>query len=328
MTSRKIEKRGKLSVDDYVDIVREVWGELHARRRVFDYALHVLDHASKLGEAIRRDHAAHILHELAESALWLFGFVAKLNDDKEGWEGIFNINTSFSEMIWGKYPGLCPHCFKRLYIFKEGKVAGKSISKKILGKCTHCLTDYPRVETREELPEELKKSARIKLKEFADETADAIPETLLGMEDMFNQVYESNVAISSLEDIGFHLLEEAGELGRAVIDLYTEKPASGKTMEERHLELCNEVAEVFAWMCSLSAKVRADATTFDEYRRGLHLLGSDEERMAKDVGLEQILWAWYWDSGSKRFRCPYCHNPACECKVEFAWEDVASPAMV
>ena len=124
MKDRGLETLGTLSVDDYVEIVKEVWRRIHPRRTVLDYVLHVLDHASKLGEAIRRDDADLILKEIAETTNWLFGFVGKLNDQKNGWESRLNIPTKLSEMIWTKYPSLCPHCFQRIFIANDGKSIG------------------------------------------------------------------------------------------------------------------------------------------------------------------------------------------------------------
>ena len=332
MKNRRLEKLGILSVDDYVDIVKNVWREIHPRRTVLDYALHVLDHASKLGEAIRRDDADLILKETAETANWLFGFVGKLNDHKTGWESRLNIQTKFSRMIWDKYPRFCPHCFQRIYISNGGEKAAKSIAGDIKEKCKHCLVDYPKVEERsteqtsqgKQKNDNLKQSSKNELRNYAQETLAKIPKSLREIEAMFHTIYESNTALATLESIGFHLLEEAGEMGRAVIDIYTDRINDIPVKEKLH-SLCDEVAEVFSWLCSLTLKVRGQAKTFDKYQNRLvsYVLpsGGAREKLADYVGLEEILWVTYRNGKTKEYQCPYCGSPACSCKLEFAWDN-------
>jgi len=331
MKNRRLEKLGILSVDDYVDIVNDVWRAIHSRRTVLDYALHILDHASKLGEAIRRDDANLILKEIAQTANWLFGFVRKLNDHKVGWESRLNIEVEFSRMIWNKYPRLCPYCFRRIYISNGAEKSAESIAKGIKEKCRHCLADYPKVEEREKAQtgqdkqkiEQLKQSWKDKLRTYAQETREEIPKSLREMEAMFHTIYESNTALTTLESIGFHLLEEAGEMGRAVIDIYTDKIKDIAVKEKLH-SLCDEVAEVFSWLCSLTQKVRGQAETFDKYQDRLvsYVLPSPRarQRLADYVGLEEILWVTYRNRETMQYECPYCRKPTCTCKLKFAWE--------
>lgn len=323
--AQQLKRLGILNVDEYVDIVKNVWNEIHQRRTALDYALHVLDHASKLGEAIRRDDADLILREIGETANWLFGFVAKLNDDKAGWESRLDIQTKMSRMIWDKYPGLCPHCFQRLYVLSDGKKATSDIVSDIKGKCKYCLSDYPKVEKRSASQKyaQLKLSCEEELRKYAQNALEEIPNSLQRMETMFHSIYEPNIALGTLESIGFHILEETGEMGRAVIDIYTDK-RSDLSIEKKQYMLCDEIAEVFAWLCSLTLKVRNGAKTFDKYRNRLvsyTLPLQNKEKLAKYVGLEQILWINYRNGKNKLYECPYCGLHACKCKLEFAWEN-------
>jgi len=320
-----IDSLGVLGVDDYVNIVRGVWIRIHPRRTVVDYALHVLDHATKLGEAIRRDDADLILKETAGTANWLFGFVAKLRDDKTGLESRFNIPIEFSRMIWHKYPNICPHCAQKVFISSGGQKPIGNALKDLKGKCKYCLADYPKVEKRTigEKYEELKQASDKELRNYAQEHLDEIPKSLKEMEAMFHRIYESNTALSTLESIGFHILEEAGEMGRAVIDIYTDK-TKDSTLEDKHYALCDEVAEVFAWLCSLTLKVQDQARSFDKYGNRLvsyFLPSQSNEQLTDLVGLERILWVNYRNKKTKRYQCDYCGSSTCECKLEFSWEE-------
>jgi len=340
MVDNKLNNLGILKADDYVAIVRQVWGDIHPRRTTIDYLLHVLDHASKLGEAIRRDDAHCILRETAETTNWLFGFVAKLNDKKKGWERVLNVEVPLSRMIWGKYPNLCPHCFERVYVSQKGRKSGKTIAADIVGKCKYCLPDYPKVEIRAEGEsaeyEALRVRAGKKLKIYAEQTAAKRPKTLKEIEEMFQRIYHSNVALSTIESIGFHALEEAGEIGRAVIDAYTRKKEEPEDLEEKRQALCDEIAEVFSWLCSLTLKVQMGATTFDRYRSDIQPeikprlppeTTQSEGVLANKIGLEEILWITYRNPRTRRYGCPYCgkkkaRRPSypCKCSVTFAWE--------
>jgi NTP pyrophosphatase (non-canonical NTP hydrolase) len=326
MENRQLEALGTLSVDDYVDIVRSTWKDIHSRRNVLDCCLHVLDHASKLGEAIRRDDADLILGETAETANWLFGLVAKINDNKTTWESCFNIPIRLSRMIWGKYPNLCPHCFQRTYAFNEGKITDTEIENKVKSRCQYCLADYPTVENRTADPvkyAQIKHLSEQELRKYAEKTAMNTPKNLKDMENMFHRIYKSNTSIATIESIGFHILEEAGEMGRAIIDIYSKKP-SGESLEDKQHDLCDEIAEVFGWLCSLTLKVQDEATVFDKYRNRLVsyvLPGTSKDMLSGYVGLEQILWVKYRDPKTRRYECPYCHSETCTCKVSFLWEN-------
>lgn len=326
--NRRLEKLGILSVDDYVDIVSNVWRAIHPRRTVLDVALHVLDHASKLGEAIRRRNVDLILEEMAETTNWLFGFVAKLHDDKTGWESRYDIPTEFSRMIWDKYPDLCPQCFERIYSLNKGKKSAGDVVIGIKGKCKHCLSDYPRVEERstgglsDPQKRQLTELSEKERRDYAQKTSMEIPKSLEEMEAMFHRIYESNTALATVEQIGFHILEEAGEMGRAVIDVYTDKSTNGLLDKERE-NLCDEAAEVFAWLCSLTLNVQTEAEHFDKYRNKLAsyaLPDRGEAKFAKDIGLEKILWVKYRNRETMEYECPYCRKPTCTCKLKFAWE--------
>ena len=334
-----IEIRGIdiLSIDDYVDIVRNVWALNHHRRKVTDYAMHVLDHASKLGEAIRLEDLDEIFCHLAEVSNWLFGFVAKLNDEKINYEKIFNIPTKLSDMVWYKYPNLCPVCFKRNLISLLSSKKIESINEKdvtnigteIEGKCL-CLKYYPETEHRSY---EDKKILKDNLLTYAMGKISSKPTTLGQTESMFHKIYSSNTAIQTLESIGFHLLEEVGEMARAIMDLYTERNED-KTCEEKVMDLCDEIADTFSWICTLTAKLhelfKSRDSLHDKISDKLNSIfagfgASFEERtlsykIAKNIRLEMAILLRYLDTGSMKYKCPYCNKIVCECELKFAWE--------
>lgn len=319
MPKNSLENFDSLGVDDYVNLVRKTWASFHGRRTTLDYALHLFDHASKLGEAIRKDELNKIFDELAELTNWLFGFVAKLNDRKSDWQAVFNIEAKFSNMIWAKYPGICGHCLERDYLAK-GKQPPKNIHRQHK-KCA-CLVNYPEVEYRDD-KEELKRERRT----FAEETRDKRPNTLASMEKMFHEIYEANVSVWTIESIGFHLLEEVGEVGRSLIDLYTIKKSNNQSSASNGANegnLCDEIAETFSWICSLTAKLSQLFRPIDAYYKSIVKAEGVELSLAQTIHLEWALWHKYRDSTTNRYRCPYCGHSPCTCledkKIGFAWE--------
>src|SRR3989442_4278089 len=250
MTDLSLKRLGVLSIDQYVLNVAKVWTGIHPRRTVLDCALHSLNHASRLGDDLRNDVVSDILRETAHTANWLFGFVGRLNRGPKvfEWEKVFDIETSLSRMIWDKFPNLCPHCFERIYTTSNGRKSPNVIASAILGKCMHCLVQYPTVDKRSELKtreerQEYKKNKRKmekSLRAVASSSLSKLPPTLKELEEMFHRIYKSNVAVLTIESIGFHLLEEAGELARAVIDLYTSSLDTDEDIKVRQGDLCDE----------------------------------------------------------------------------------------
>ena len=324
MSENKLRKPGSLSVDTYVGIVRGVWSDFHERRITLDYALHLFDHASKLGEAIRKDELDRIFDELAELTNWLFSFVAKLGDEKSESEAVFNIRTKFSDMIWAKYPGICCHCLEREYR-DRGQMPEKPYKPR--KKC-ECLINYPGVEYRDDR-EEIKEKRR----EFAKMIKYAKPKTLAGMEKMFREIYEANVSVWTIESTGFHLLEEVGEIGRSLIDLYTTRGSNNQSLisiEAKEANLCDEIAETFSWICSLTAKLRQLFKPTDDYYESMVMEKKMAYKLAKTIHLEWAIWKKYRDPSTYCYRCTYCGHSPCTCredkKIEFAWEK-SSPSI-
>ncbi len=314
MPDYKLRRRGLLSVDTYVKITRVVWVDFRERRGTLDYALHLFDHASKLGEAIRKDELDRIFDEIAELTNWLFSFVAKLEDEKPGWEAVFNIRKKFSDIIWAKYPGVCCHCLEREY-----NLTGQFPEQpyRPYQKCD-CLSTYPAVEYREDR-EEIKKKRR----EFAKRMEKSKPKTLAGMEKMFAEIYKANVSVWTIESIGFHLLEEVGEIGRALIDLYTIK---GSATQRTNLKdnLCDEIAETFSWICSLIAKLRSLFRPFDKHYKSISGAKELAIKLSRTIYLEWAVWHKYRDPSTLEYRCTYCYHSPCTCRsdknITFAWE--------
>ena len=119
----KLEEAPNATLDDLVHDSRIVWAAKDTERTIYDTLLHMVHHASKLGEQVRRGEYQAILDELGNTVMWFLTFVGKLQQpieerQKERWEEhLFYTPLRLTDIVWNKYPYTCHACYLRL--FKE-----------------------------------------------------------------------------------------------------------------------------------------------------------------------------------------------------------------
>src|SRR5256885_17231047 len=69
---------GLMPLDDYAQVVAQVYGKHDNHRSIWDVWLHALHHAGGIAEQIRRN-GPHLRREIADFSLWLFTAILKLN---------------------------------------------------------------------------------------------------------------------------------------------------------------------------------------------------------------------------------------------------------
>jgi len=301
------------------------------KRSVFDLWCYVLNHAAKLGEAIRREEYAEAGHEIGRTAVWLFSFIAKLQDpNKKGSDSLFSTATPLSEMIWNKYPNCCPVCYEHFVVIPQLK--DKKDVKEWNGKIKkcRCILRSEAVERRKEKKFREDKRDEIKRlrREYAQRFNPEDPKTysLDSLEEMFFNVFEPAITLLSPESIGFHFLEEVGEVSEALTLLYTfkdEKEATQELYELRKLEVENEIADVFSWLFAVSSKLRLIYGKFD---RSPERLYPDIEislpRHSPQMWVSKRIWAEY-KTRRGSFGCRICGQSTCGCNIFLATEKKA-----
>jgi len=303
------------------------------KRSVFDLWCYVLNHAAKLGEAIRREEYAEAGHEIGRTAVWLFSFIAKLQDpNKKGEDSLFYTATPLSEMIWAKYPNCCPVCYEHLVAIPRLK--GKRDVKEWNGeikKC-RCILRSEAVERRKEEEKKFSKDKRDEIRRLRREYArrfkpkDPKIYSLDSLEEMFFNVFEPAITLLQPESIGFHFLEEVGEVSEALTRLYTfkdEKEATQELYELRKLEVENEIADVFSWLFAVSNKLRLIYKKVDRSPERLYPgIEINLPQYAPEMSVSKRIWAEY-KTRQGGFGCRLCGNLTCRCEIFLATEKKA-----
>ena len=142
-------------------------------------------HASALGEAIRQVEYTEVLKQAAYTFTWMCAFVTCLQDPKT--PAVWRIKDSFAAIVAMKYPGVCGHCIEE-----------------------KCKCDHYEMASRRDKSVNLTKLHK-KWKAFDHET-----KTLKKWIDQFMSIYGNNIHLLPLEMIGFHFLEEIGEVSYAL----------------------------------------------------------------------------------------------------------------
>lgn len=313
------------SIDDYVHDCGVIW-QKDLERPVFDIYYHVILHASKLGESLRRELYDDAIHEIGRTTMWLFSLVNKLQTTETGVDMVFFVSKPLSDIIWSKYPNCCPTCFGRsiaLPIKNGGKPENWG------GKLTpcSCLGRLADVEVRNQrLKEDERKFIRDKLREYAKKhkPSDATKLSLSHLQKMFAKVFGANIFLTSIENIGFHLLEEVGEIAEALCGIYTYKSRKDVGSEMRLnkvLELENEIADAFSWLFALAVKLKEIFTLPDRTMKKLRPDSRMKVRFKSFADFDRIIWNTY---GNKEFGVLGCRDDkrtVCKCDIYLIYDE-------
>ena len=174
-------------------------------------------------------------------------FVANCGTKQEPLEQMLRVSSALSDIVWNKYPGCCPVCEKDECI------------------CIVRLAEVEERSQREALKVKHARQRRIALR--ANRTRRKKPRNMIALEEMFFRIFRRNIFAFPIEAIGFHLMEEIGEVSIGVTRVYTYVDQRPSRMEwlKRIRELEAEIADVLSWLFSLSSKLRETFRMFDRY---------------------------------------------------------------
>lgn len=325
----RLSEAPNATLDDLIHDIRIVWAKKDAQRTVYDTLLHTVNHASKLGEQVRRGEYKGVLDELGDTVMWFLTLVGKLQQpvehrSKTSREAfLFYTPLALTDIVWNKYPYVCPACFLRLS--KENR-KGDAWKR----KCD-CLLSPSIVEER---TEEEKAETEKALRDFAKEHKDDKVERLADLEEMFASLYVANYENLPLESIAFHLLEEVGEVSDALIRLYSynisKTPDPAQIYDSRQAHLESEIADVVSWIFAVSIKVKLLFQVYDKLPRevGLGSFETASTPRAPQINLANILWSRYGDRNTGLLYCPTCIEAQCKCKLRFYKTEKATKSLL
>ncbi|MDH3890516.1 MAG: hypothetical protein OEV49_05480 [candidate division Zixibacteria bacterium] len=144
-------------------------------------------HVSTVGEAIRRTNYRDLVQSAAHAFCWMCCYVGKCSN---GSDHLFKISDNLSDIVALKFPGECGHCIK----------SPCRCSPEEMDEDEDKDAKYPQLLER-------KKNNSYKDRSIDNWLFD------------FWKIYSGQIHLQTLESVGFHLLEEAGEEAKAVRNL-------------------------------------------------------------------------------------------------------------
>ena len=196
-------------------------------------------HCSQMGEAIRRHHFGNLMESATHAFCWMCSFLlgCRRND------GVFHISDGLSDIVALKYPGVCGHC-----------------------KTAPCQCNPVTVDAKKD-----KAAEYLDLLALKEKHVDWHTWSISKWLNEFRSIYGGQCHILSLETIGFHFLEEAGEELSAIRSL-----RQLRSLPEKHQEIGEKLAGT-----STVAELVAE---YDHVHEGIQAAENDSDDM-------DVLWA-------------------------------------
>ncbi|HZV47624.1 MAG TPA: hypothetical protein VFG06_09815 [Thermodesulfovibrionales bacterium] len=178
------------SIKDWMELFKELYSQADSKRTPEQMWIAVMAHTSSIGESIRKIAFESLLKSAAHTFCWLCSFVNKCNSLPE--DDMFSISESLCGIVSLKYPNACGHC-------------------------THSPCDCDPVKMEREQNKSAKYTELLERRKrdwgsFKNYSIESYGK-------MFDVIYCGKLHIQTLENIGFHFLEEVGEASVSVRQL-------------------------------------------------------------------------------------------------------------
>ncbi len=304
---------GQIQLDELVEIIPGIYRNQDQKRSIWDVWLHANHHAAAIGEEVRKGITGRdLLTEIADFAMWLFTMVHKLvgqigvqnSPNETPQETLIRIGRSYSDLLWSKYPRMCPVCYWR----RTGGGGAREGSEGFQNSCDCLLYD---VEKRDQTQK--RKHVRA-LRTFSHNTRHRKPAGVDEWQAMFAGIFSANLRHLNLTEIAFHLLEEMGEVSDAMVRMYTyRRDIEPGEPSWRQIWLEEELADVSSWLFTLVGKLdvmRQTADAYDHWRFGETFVARES------ILLSRIIWRRYGAEQLQSFYCPHCKAQGlCNCEI-------------
>jgi len=306
---------GEMQLDEYVSRIAEVYRANDRHRSLWDVWCHALHHAAAIGERLRkRAPLDRIFDEIADFSLWLFTAVHKLSgpisdprrQNETCPETLIRIKSGCSDLLWHRYPNVCPFCFVRRS--RDGEFEQ---GEKLDAACDCALDAGPEPQDKYE-----KRAAVHRLRRHGEKMRSAKPKSIDGWQQMFRLLFRAKLAQLSLAEVMLHLMEELGEVSDAMVRMYsyTQQNFLKGEPHERQLRLESQIADVFSWLFSLVEAIDRNRHNLPEYEQvslKSPAIGDGS------IHLSEIIWARYGSDDLHSFFCPFCKDVVCSCPLIF-----------
>ncbi|MCH8061888.1 MAG: hypothetical protein IH861_05235 [Chloroflexi bacterium] len=322
---------GNTTLDEFVSAIPRIYSKKDENRSVWDVWLHANHHAAAIGEEVRKGgHQIELLEEISHFSMWLFTLLHKLQGEigtknyplESDQEAVIKISSSYSELLWNKYPRMCPVCYWRRTKGNRDLEHKPDFSR----NCDCLLFD---VEKRD--PSQKRDHVRA-LRSYSKANLDVKPTSVDEWQRSFSAIFRSNLRHLTLESVAFHLLEEVGEVSDAMARMYTYSRDSirdGEVLDGEpswsQIWLEEELADVTSWLFALVEKmdfIRETADIYDNWRFDENIISR------KPIRLSEIIWRSYGSDNLEEFWCTHCKKPVCECQIIFVGANCALGTLI
>jgi hypothetical protein len=210
----KMKEQKSRSIKKWMEVFKELYSEVDSKRTPEQMWIAVMAHTSSIGESIRRVAFESLLDSAAHTFCWLCSFVNKCNTLQDD---IFSINETLCGIVSLKYPGVCGHCRHRPCDCDPVRM-DKGVDK---------ATAY---------------SALFGIRETALKSFEGY--SIDNCKKVFYDIYGGLTHIQTLENIGFHFLEEVGEAAVCVRQLSQLRKITADRSTEIDLAFLRELSTV------------------------------------------------------------------------------------
>lgn len=173
-------------IRDWAAAFDKLYAEPDSKRSPEEIWIATMAHCSSIGEAIRKSDFVELMERAVRTFCWLLSYSVHCSKTEDL---LFRCENAFCEMVYLKFPGVCGHC-------------------------THDLCDCKPVEMDAE-KDKAGKYEKLLVRWNRDERA-AINYNIGHWLGLFRDIYGGRIHLQTMETLGFHFLEEAGEEAMAV----------------------------------------------------------------------------------------------------------------
>jgi NTP pyrophosphatase (non-canonical NTP hydrolase) len=320
---------GEASIEEYAEAIGSIWPQ-DLDRPIWLSWIHVLSHATVACEEVRKNRWHRVAKELAEVVVWWLTFTRQVTRPPkklcEADRLVPHVGSSASDIVWYKFPRLCPVCLGRWLAdhssgatepaaLISGKMREINAFFKENPRCT-CLAAKKDVEERDEnFKSFIKQCVRAYARKVRGKRK---PTSLKGMAEMINTIFANCIEVLSVDEIAFHLLEEVGEVSKSLASLYMQdtrdlSAAFSKERQDKVIDFAEELADVFSWSVSLLAKIYRFLECAAEFAAEYKTVEGTPELVRGNLdrtrNIVDLIWTIY-GKGSVLV-CEQCHEFPC-----------------
>jgi len=235
------ENYTEASLNDWQHRFQEIYGEKNQNRRPENIWAQVTENLSKVAENLRRFKYAAAFQSLCHVLCWVCAFVNRTEKNLE-------------DLVWKKYPFVCPYCLRV-------PCSCGAVRVKLEEAHTHVKETFIQEEVNRRYAEKFKEQRPSKLDDWVL---------------MYAKLYGNTTYSMPVYQIGFHLMEEDGEVSRIL-----RRKREFETRVEQRLEvgtdlemarqeferdLDSELADVYSWLCTLVYKLQTLSRALQDFQ--------------------------------------------------------------